>query len=84
MTRLSLRVLALSFVLFAATGLVANDPATVVTHNLTVKEKLQLLETIEITSEKELQPVREEEKDSKVEDILEAISQLESDSDSNE
>ena len=84
MTRLSLRALATSLVLFAATGLVANDPATVLTHTLTVKEKLQLLETIEITSEKELQPVQADEADLKVEEILEEISQLESDSDSKE
>ncbi len=84
MTRRSLRGIATSLVLFAATGLVANDPATVFTHTLTVQEKLELLETIEITSEKELQPVKEDEKDPAVEEILDEISQLESDSDSNE
>ncbi|MCY4093594.1 MAG: hypothetical protein OXG05_00555 [Gammaproteobacteria bacterium] len=84
MTRRSLRILATSLVLSAASGLVANDPTTVLTHTLTVKEKLELLETIEITSKKELQPVREDEKDPAVEEILESISQFESDSDSNE
>lgn len=84
MTRRSLRGIATSLVLFAATGLVANDPATVFTHTLTVQEKLELLETIEITSEKELQPVKEDEKDPAVEEILDEISQLESDSDSSE
>lgn len=84
MTRQPLRALALSFVLLAATGLVANDPLTVVTHTLTVQEKLELLETIEITSEKELQPVRDDEKDAEIEKILEEISQLESDAVSNE
>lgn len=84
MTRLSLRLLATSLVLLVATGLDANDSATVVTHTLTVKEKLELLETIEITSEKELQSVHAEETDPKVEEILEEISQLEADSDSKE
>lgn len=84
MTRQSLRTLALSFVLLASTGLVANDPLTVVTHTLTVQEKLELLETIEITSEKELQPIRDEDKDVEIEEILEEISQLESELVSNE
>lgn len=84
MTRQPLRSLALSFVLLASTGLVANDPLTVVTHTLTVQEKLELLETIEITSKKELQPVRDEEKDVEIEKILDEISQLESESVSNE
>ncbi|MCY4129949.1 MAG: hypothetical protein OXG15_12015 [Gammaproteobacteria bacterium] len=84
MKRLSQRVLALSIVLFAASGLFANDPATVVTHTLTVQEKLQLLETIEITSKKELQPIPDDEKDPAIDEILDEISQLESDSDSNE
>ena len=84
MKRLSQRVLATSIVLFAASGLFANDPGTVVTHTLTVQEKLQLLETIEITSKKELQRVREDEEDPTIDEILDEISQLESDSGSNE
>ena len=84
MKRISQRVLATVIVLFTASGLFANDPATVVTHTLTVQEKLQLLETIEITSKKELQPVRKDEEDTAIDEILEEISQLESDSDSKE
>lgn len=82
MTRLPMRAIVLSFALFATTGLIANDPMTVVTHNLSVHEKLELLETIEITSEKELQPVPNDDKDQEIEKILEEISQLESDSES--
>lgn len=84
MKRLSQLLLATVIVLFGVSGLFANDPATVVTHTLTVQEKLQLLETIEITSKKELQPVRDDEKDPTIDEILEEISQLESDSDSKE
>ena len=84
MTRQPLRAFALTFVLLSSTGLVANDPLTVVTHTLSVQEKLELLETIEITSKKELQPVRDEEKDLEIEKILEEISQLESESESKE
>ena len=84
MKRLSQRVLGTSIVLFAVSGLFANDPATVVTHTLTVQEKLQLLETIEITSKKELQPIRDDEEDPAIDEILDEISQFESDSDSNE
>ena len=84
MKRLSLRGLATSIVLFAASGIFANDPVTVVTHTLSVQEKLQLLETIEITSEKELRPISEDEADRTIDEILEEISQLESDLDSKE
>lgn len=84
MKHISQRILASSILLFAVSGIIANDPITVVTHTLTVQEKLQLLETIEITSEKEIQPVQNDEIDPAIDEILEEISQLESDSPSKE
>ena len=62
---------------------VADELATVRTHTLTVEEKLELLETIEITSEKELKET-DEPADPEVEAILEELAQLESESVSNE
>ena len=80
MSRKLLRTFAFFVASFVTTALVANDPATVVTHTLTVQEKLELLETIEITSKKELLAIPDDEKDEDVESILDEISQLESDS----
>ena len=61
----------------------AEDPTTVRTHALTVEQKLELLETIEITSEKELKESNEQ-TDPVVETILEELAQVESESVSSE
>lgn len=80
MTRTVIRSLAVLLVLFGGHITFADDPLQVKTHRLTVEEKLALMETIEITSEKELKESSEP-ADEVVESILEEISQLESESD---
>ena len=74
-------VCALSVVAITIGGFVhADDPATVKTHLLTVEEKLKLVETIEITSAKELVDQSEIAEDAEVESILNELAQLESES----
>lgn len=75
-------LIALAVTAFLASTAIADDPATVKTHSLSVEQKLVLLETIEITSEKELEPVKEA--DPEVDAILDEIAQLESDVSDNE
>ncbi|MYD42845.1 MAG: hypothetical protein F4W90_03020 [Gammaproteobacteria bacterium] len=68
----------------AAQSAYADESKRVATHNLTVSEKLELLETIEITSEKELKPVPEQDRDPEVDALLEEIGQFESDASSSD
>ena len=69
-----------SFLLVICTFAYGEDPKVVNTHSLVVQEKLQLLELIEVTSEKELQEIPVSEQDSKVEAALAELDQLESES----
>ena len=62
----------------------ADESKIVKTHTLTVQEKLNLLETIEITSKKEIVAELDREVDEQVEDILEELAQLESETESSE
>ena len=84
MNRTALAALVLLVVLFVAPTLVAEDPSSVITHNLTVEQKLELLETIEITSQRELKETSDEAKDPVVDAILAELAQLESSSVANE
>lgn len=70
--------------LFAGTFLYAEEPPVIKTQSLTVEQKLDLLEVIEITSEKELQPIPEAEQDPVIDAILEEADQFEVDSESSE
>ena len=71
----------LSSILVVIGTIASGEDAKVVnTHSLVVQEKLQLLELIEVTSEKELQEIPVSEQDSKVEAALAELDQLESES----
>ncbi len=78
MNRLTIRALACVVAMMSPIALFADDRATVRTHSLTVEQKLELLETIEITSAKELKTVPEESKDPSVERILKELDQFDS------
>ena len=69
-----------SILLVIGTIAYGEDAKVVNTHSLVVQEKLQLLELIEVTSEKELQEVPVNEQDPEVEAALAELDQLESES----
>ena len=71
------QALAISALLVAGIAY-AEESEAVKTQTLTVEEKLEVMELIEVTSEKDLAAVPESEKDPAVESILEELGQLES------
>ena len=83
MTRTLTLAIAALMLAISSNFIVADDGNQVQTHRLTVEEKLTLIETIEITSEKELQEPTEK-ADPIVDAILDEITQLESELESSE
>lgn len=80
MTQKLTTVLFTLMVALFATAVVADEGRVMQSHNLTVTEKLQLMETIEVTSEKEIDSENLGSPDLVVDSILDEIAQLESSS----
>lgn len=78
------QLVALSIAGAIALGASANESDVVRSHSLTVEQKLELLETIEVTSKKEIDANDRSSGDQEVDSILDELAQLESSSDSSE
>ena len=69
--------LAATFVL-ATTGVSSDEDLAVVTHSLTVEERLETIETIDVTANKELKTTEEDPVDNEIAEILEEANDADS------
>lgn len=70
--------LAATFVL-ASTGVSSDEELAVVTHSLTVEERLETIETIDVTANKELKTSEEDSVDDEIAEILDEANDADSD-----
>ena len=74
----SLRIFFAATFVLAATGVSCDQELAVVTHSLTVEERLETIETIDVTSYKELKAADKDSMDGDVAEILDEAENAES------